>query len=289
MASSPSNRDEIIELAQLEVVGALESVDCARLERLFRAASPLVQREVLDLQSILVTQTALLPVIEPERSLRLRVLASVAQAVEASDSELAPIASIGRPAPFASSSSESREPDGQTSGSTSIQSPADSRWRRSSMMWRATCIAVIGALVASLIFQIARADQATRISELALQNAISKELSALVGAGIDKFLDQRCIVKGLVGATVRDNGSATVMLTPSFDAVLLLWIDVPAGSSLTLQSLDRQSGIARQAGDFSVVNPIGGTRIDLPSGVANANSDWQVTDSRGTVIFTTRP
>ncbi len=294
MASCPSNREEIYELAQLEVLGALESVDGARLERLFREASPAVQREVVDLQASLAVQSLLLPVIEPERSLRLRVLASVAQAVEATDAELAPIASIGRPAAASTAMKSSFHSESATAAHASEPLPAlaDSRWRKSARHWRAACIAAIACLAAVMVFQVATARQAARIGELALQNSISEELTNLLGKGrkgLNAVLDEGCIVKGLVGATARENGSATVALTPTLDEVRIVWIDLALGQVVSLQSVDRQSGASQTVGTFMIEHQIGGTYLKLPMGAANANSDWRLLDQRGSVLFTSRP
>ena len=169
MTTYPTNRDEILELAQLEVLGALESAECARLERLFRDASPQVQREVIDVQELMTMQSALLPAIEPERSLRLRVLASVAQAVEENDSELVPIAKIGKKTHGNSTgygSSSDEMAGGESFASAAVSSARgpsranqmrvaeDTHWRRSALVWRAACIAVLGALITVSVFLI---------------------------------------------------------------------------------------------------------------------------------------
>ncbi len=288
MTTYSSNREEIIELAQLEVLGALENADCVRLERLFRDSSPLIQREIIDIQAELARQSALLPMIEPENSLRLRVLATVAQAVEASDSELAPLAAIGRPL-ARSSGGHMGNISSESDQLIPVRIAEDAHWRRSALLWRAACIAAIGGLVAAVAFDVVTARQATRISELALQNSVSTELHELLGSDFRKFRDQRCIVRGLVGSTIRDNGSATVYLAPTLDAAFITWLDLSPGQKLILQSIDRDSGLVRDAGAFAIVNPIGGTRLEVPLGVANAVSDWQIVDARGAVVFTTRP
>lgn len=288
MAIYPSNRDEIIELAQLEVLGGLESSDCVRLDLLFRDASMPLQREIIDLQASLASRTDLLPNIDAERSLRLRVLASVAQAVEASDAELAPIAAIGRPgAAVVGSFNAAAMATLDRAAPSRIAD--DLKWRRSSIRWRLACIAAIGGLVAALVLSVAMSRQSARISELALQNATSAQLTGLIGSGLAEFLDQRCVVKGLVGSTARDNGSVTVMLAPTLDAALIVWVDFTVGQNLLLQSFDRQSGITRDAGQFVVINPLGGTRISLDSGVAKLSSDWRIVDARGVVVFSTQP
>ena len=304
MTTYPTNRDEILELAQLEVLGALESAECARLERLFRDASPQVQREVIDVQEFMTMQSALLPAIEPERSLRLRVLASVAQAVEENDSELVPIAKIGKKTQGNSSlySLSSDEIAGGESFASAAVSSArgpsranqmrvaeDTHWRRSALVWRAACIAVLGALIAVSAFEISNSRQSARISELALQNATADELKSLIGSGISEFLDKRCVVKGLVGATVRDNGAAIVSLSPTLDSVFVMWFDLPATQKLSLQLWDTDSGTIIDTGSFSVGHRLGGTRINLKPGIATPNSDWRITDERGAVLFSSNP
>lgn len=305
MTTYPTNRDEILELAQLEVLGALESAECARLERLFRDASPQVQREVIDVQEFMTMQSALLPAIEPERSLRLRVLASVAQAVEENDSELVPLAKIGKKKMQGNSSVYSSSSD-EMAGGESFASAAiahargpsranqmrvaeDTHWRRSALVWRAACIAVFGALIAVSAFEISNSRQSARISELALQNANTDELKSLIGSGISEFLDKRCVVKGLVGATVRDNGAAIVSLSPSLDSLFVMWFDLPVAQKLSLQLWDTESGSVVDTGSFSVGHRLGGTRINLKPGVATPNSDWRITDERGAVLFSSMP
>lgn len=304
MTTYPTNRDEILELAQLEVLGALESAECARLERLFRDASPQVQREVIDVQEFMTMQSALLPAIEPERSLRLRVLASVAQAVEENDSELVPLAKIGKKmqgnfSVYSSSSDEMAGGESFASGAvSSARGPSranqmrvaeDTHWRRSALVWRAACIAALGVLIAVSAFEISNSRQSARISELALQNATADELKALIGSGISEFLDKRCVVKGLVGATVRDNGAAIVSLSPTLDSVFVMWFDLPVTQKLSLQLWDTHSGTAIDTGSFSIGHRLGGTRINLKPGIANPNSDWRITDERGVVLFSSMP
>ena len=304
MTTYPTNRDEILELAQLEVLGALESAECARLERLFRDASPQVQREVIDVQEFMTMQSALLPAIEPERSLRLRVLASVAQAVEENDSELVPLAKIGKKMQgnsslYGSSSDEMAGGESFASGAvSSARGPSranqmrvaeDSHWRRSALVWRAAFIAVLGALITVSAFEISNSRQSARISELALQNATSDELKGLIGSGISEFLDKRCVVKGLIGATVLVNGAAIVSLSPTLDSVFVMWFDLPATQKLSLQLWDADSGTVIDSQSFFVRDRLGGTRINLEPGIATPNSDWRIIDERGMVLFSSNP
>ena len=305
MTTYPTNRDEILELAQLEVLGALESAECARLERLFRDASPQVQREVIDVQEFMTMQSALLPAIEPERSLRLRVLASVAQAVEENDSELAPLAKIGKKKMQGNSSEYSSSSDEMAGGesfasaavsSTRVSNRAnqmrvaeDTHWRRSALVWRAACIFTIGALITVSAFEVSISRQSARISEFALQNMITDEFKELIDFDISEFLDRRCVVKGLVGATASDNGAAIVSLSPTLDAVFVMWFDLPATQKLSLQLCNTDSRTFIDTESFSVGQPLGGTRINLEPGIATPNSDWRIIDERGKVLFSSVP
>lgn len=304
MTTYSTNRDEILELAQLEVLGALESADCARLERLFRDSTPSIQREVIDMQEFVAMQSALLPAIEPERSLRLRVLASVAQAVEESDSELVPLAKIGKK--MHGNSSGYKSPLDETAGGESFATTGisqalgssranqmrvaeDTHWRRSAMVWRAACIVALGVLITVSAFEVSNSRQSARISELALQNATAAELKDLIGSGIAEFLDQRSIVKGLVGVTPRDNGAAIVSLSSKLDSVFVMWFDLQTAQKLSLQIWDAESGTTIDAGSFSVGHRLGGTRISLMPNMATPNSNWRLTDERGVVLFSSNP
>ncbi len=165
----------------------------------------------------------------------------------------------------------------------------DTHWRRSALVWRAACIAVLGALITLSAFEISNSRQSARISELALQNATSDELKGLIGSGISEFLDKRCVVKGLVGATVRDNGAAIVSLSPTLDSVFVMWFDLPATQKLSLQLCNTDSRTFIDTESFSVGQPLGGTRINLEPGIATPNSDWRIIDERGMVLFSSNP
>ena len=165
----------------------------------------------------------------------------------------------------------------------------DTYWRRSALVWRAVCIAVLGVLIAVSASHVYISRQYDRMIELVLQNATADQLKEFIGSGIKEFLDKRCVVKGLVGATVHDNGSAIVSLSPTLDSVFVIWIDLPVTQKLSLQLWDSDSGTMIDTGSFSVRDRLGGTRINLTPGIATPNSDWRITDERGAVLFSSVP
>ena len=92
----PMTRQELLELAALDALGLLDRYEAALYTRSFHHASAPVQDEIVRLQAEIASDETLLPVDEPDGSLRERVLRKVAEAIEAEASEFAPLATIGR-------------------------------------------------------------------------------------------------------------------------------------------------------------------------------------------------
>lgn len=290
---------DLFELANLEVTGVLEAHDAVRLERLFRESPEKIQREVIELQAALAAQVELLPDVQPDRALIHEVLASVRRDIRQSDADMAPIASIGvrraaESARMATGSggsvahAESPE-DTRLDPTLAVRRAEDLRWKRAAKLWRAGCLAGLGGIVVALVLHVSTYRQAARISELALQNVVSTQLTSMIGAGLPEFLDQRCVVRGLVGTSPRESGSVAVMISPKFDAVLVAWIDLPKDRALRLEAVDSDTGSVTAVGEFTVVNPVGGTRLLLPAGAANLGTVWRAVDRGGAVVFTSAP
>ncbi len=291
MTTTGDHRDELLELADCEVLGALDPSSSDRLERLFRDAPANLRQEVIDRQARLASDGCLLPMLEPDASLRHRVIETVRgeiEAVEIADQRAdSPLASIG------GFSSRYRPVSTHRSGETVPVDAGPSlstyAWRRAALVWRATAVVLAGGLIAAIAFNIATTRQATRISELALQRVVSDQLLSYIGPDLSNFLDQRGVVRGLVGTSKRENGSVSVMITPDWSTLLVTWIDLPTAKQFTLRTLDQSGGLRTDIGVFSTANQLGGAKFDLPSGIAGANSEWEIVDDRGAVIFSSTP
>jgi|GEM_PF-771797 len=288
VSGDSADHADLFELAQLEVTGVLETHDAMRLERLFRESPDKVQQEVIELQAALAAQVVLLPDVQPNRALIHEVLASVRRDIRQSDADMAPIASIGVRRGAASSRVATSE-DTQGDPTLAVRRAEDLRWKRAAKLWRAGCLAVIGGIVVVVVLHVSTTRQAVRISELALQNVVSAQLTSMIGAGLPEFLDQRGVVRGLVGASARESGSVAVMMSPKFDAVLVAWIDLQKDRVLRLEAVDSETAGVTAIGDFTVVNAVGGTRLLVPAGAANLGTVWRLVDSGGNVVFTGGP
>lgn len=308
-SSSSVRRDELIELAQLHVAGCLDEIESARFERLLGEAPASLQSEIVALQAEIAADDTLLPHVEPDRSLRWRVIGAVLEAVSsherAENERLAPIATIGGPgrsAPqgamqeedIAEAASVMAAAASEVSLAPAVEDDAEreawsallaaDRWRKSALVWRGACIAVSGALAAALAFNVWLATSATQVSKLALERVTGDQLRAAVGPNLADFVGKGSIVRGMVAASPAVNSSATVLLAPSLESALVTWIDLPANRTYSLRAM-AADGTAREVGTFEVRSDVGGARIELPAAAVTPASRWQVVDDRGVVVL----
>ena len=308
-SSSSARRDELQELAQLHISGCLDEIDAARFERLLSEAPPSVQAEIVAMQAEIAADESLLPNVEPDRSLRWRVIGAVLEAVSnherAEQERLAPIATIGGTGRSATQGSMQEDDIAEAAGvmaaatsdvalAPEVEDDAEreawsallaaDRWRKSAIVWRGACLAVAGALAAALAFNVWLAMSATQVSKLALERVTGDQLRAAVGPHLSDFLGQGSIVRGMVATSPAVNSSATVMLAPTLDSALVTWIDLAANRTYSLRVL-AADGTAREVGTFDVRSDVGGARIDLSGSGVTPASRWQVVDDRGVVVL----
>ena len=272
-----------------------------------REAPPSVQSEIIAIQAGIASDDALLPHVEPDRSLRWRVIGAVLEAVSnhdrAEQERLAPIATIGgvhRPVMreedvAAAAGAIAAEADlGAMPLAAEVQDDTEreawgallaaDRWRKSAIIWRGSCIAAVGALAAALAFNVWLATNATQVSRLALERVTGDQLRAAVGPNLADFLGQGSIVRGMVATSPAVNSSATVLLAPNLDSALVMWVDLAPNRTYSLQVVGGD-GVARDAGSFEVRSDVGGARIDLSGVGVTPASRWQVLDDRGVAVL----
>jgi hypothetical protein len=306
-SSSSARRDELHELAQLHITGCLDEIETARFERLLSEAPPSLSSEVVAMQAEIAADETLLPQVEPDRSLRWRVIGAVLEAVSnherAEHERLAPIATIGG---ASRSAGAMQEEDIAEAASVMAAAASDvalapaveddaereawnallaaDRWRKSALVWRGACLAAAGALAAALAFNVWLATSATQVSKLALERVTGDQLRAAVGPHLSDFLGQGSIVRGMVANSPAVNSSATVLLAPTLDSALVTWIDLAASRTYGLRIV-AADGTAREVGTFEVRSDVGGARIDLSGAGVTPASRWQVVDDRGVVVL----
>jgi len=234
------------------------------------------------LQADIAADETLLPQVEPDRSLRWRVIGAVLEAASNHEREererLAPIATIGG----ASRSAMQEEDIAEAASAAALAADAvplagavqddaareawsallaADRWRKSALVWRGACLAVAGALAAALAFNVWLATRATQVS---------------IGKG--------SIVRGMVATSPAVNSAATVLLAPTLDSALVMWVDLSANRTYGLRIV-AADGATRDVGTFEVRSDVGGARIDLSGAGVTPASRWQLVDDRGVVVL----
>ena len=169
--SEPISLNELREMAMLEALGLLDSVDESKFEESFGDLSPAQQAELLDLQAAVAAEIAAAGDEEPDRSLRYKVLARLASEIEHDELACGPIASIGSRTRRLAASKNQREAEGGFGGVSNEQ-----RLRRSAMIWRAAAFVLGSSLLALVVIQQQSLALSGRILELADSNIAFKGL-----------------------------------------------------------------------------------------------------------------
>jgi len=274
----PPTRDELLELAELDALGALEPAEQARFERGLRDASPALRAELQAIQDEAVLDPIGMCDEEPEAGLKYKVMARIADAVSESESELAPIASIGRPvvaqrpaplaAPTAAAAAMAPAPTAvpaplAPAASRAAARDADvlervaeaaeqtelerlramlDRARSHGYMLRAACIALASCLVVAG-YALARQDSYAKQVTLAAISASSREdLKALLGPTIEPFLRDGVPSTALAGATTTSTGGVIVWADPSTGNAFLAMVGLDASRTFEILARDAAQG-----------------------------------------------
>ncbi|MFZ9688776.1 MAG: hypothetical protein ACO3DS_02950 [Phycisphaerales bacterium] len=264
----PPTRDELLELAELDALGALEPAEQARFERGLRDASPALRAELHAIQDATVLDPIGLCDEQPEAGLKYKVMARIADAVTESEAELAPIASIGRPAavqrvsvpvvspsvaplaaPLAPAPESLRDAEVlERVTQATEQSEQDrlrtmlERARANGYLLRAACIALASCLVVAG-YALVRQDSYTKQVALAAISASSREdLKALLGPTIEPFLRDGVPATALAGAVPASTGGVVVWADPASGHAFLALVGVDSTRSFELVARDVARG-----------------------------------------------
>jgi hypothetical protein len=276
----PPTRDELLELAELDALGALDTVEQARFERGLRDASPALRAELHAIQDAAVLDPIGLCDEEPEAGLKYKVMARIADAVTESESELAPIASIGRPsaaprpatiaAPIASpivapaplapaalaaplapaaSAAAARDADVlQRVAEAATQTELErlramlDRSRSHGYMLRAACIALASCLVVAGYALARQVSLSEKVTLAAISASSREELKALLGPTIEPFLRDGVPSAALAGTGPSSTGGVIVWTDPVTHNLFLALVGLDTSRSYELVLTDPLGG-----------------------------------------------
>lgn len=228
----PPTRDELLELAELDALGALEPAEQARFERGLRDAAPALRAELQAIQDAAVLGPIGLCDEEPEAALKYKVMARIADAVSESEAELAPIASIGRPAmperpvpavaPIVAADLAARDVDVLQRVTQAAEQTELERLRARldharghGYMLRAACIALAACLVVAGYALVRQDSYAKQITLLAISQSSTDDLKALLGPTIEPFLRDGVSTGALTALAPKATGGALIWVDPA--------------------------------------------------------------------------
>ncbi len=269
----PMTRQELLELAALDALGLLDRYEAALYTRSFHHASAPVQDEIVRLQAEIASDETLLPVDEPDGSLRERVLRKVAEAIEAEASEFAPLATIGR------RRRGSNESDGRSTFGTS------------GPFWRAAAFILAGTVVVLAYFWSDATKAHNELAMVALSSLTDGQLTQMIGPDITSFMFddnvQRIVLKS-------DNPNASLeavlFINPETGTAFLVTNNFPQSLEPTFSVNITTTGEQPEPLlAFMNISGLGGFRLDSLKYAANAltSATWTITEiSSGTVLLT---
>lgn len=286
-ASSWADRDraELLELAELEALALIDReqdpVAANRLERLFGAAPPSVQSEVLALQERIATTPLLRTSEVPPESLRLRTVARVVHVSEDESRAAAPIATIGPRQARGASRGERFSFDEVRSIIDGISRERDRMQSVRQPYWRVASFILLAGLGVSLFFNWLYIDASGKIARFTVGEAIDADVRA-AAAELAGFDFGRAQHRPLVAVDPAAKGSGSVYVDAESGRVAVLGIGVDPGR-LEIVVRDAELGLS-YSHHFKLDGAGFGKICEMPVELARRGT-VEIRDSSGTVLY----
>lgn len=311
----PPTRDELLELAELDALGALEAPEQARFERGLRDASPALRAELQAVQDRVVMDP--LGTATPEElpaGLKYQVMARIAEAVRETEAELAPIASIGGPArpmvvapvaamnpgqlPVASPATDDTDAARDADVLARVAQAAHAnelervralldRARSHGYLLRAACIALAACLVVAGFALVRQDAYAKQVTLAAISASSREELKALLGPGIEAFLRDGVPCTALTGTGSSATGGVVVWADPINHTAFVALIGLDPTRSFELTSRldgEESSKAAVVAAGVQSHGPISGMLLEGLDGLPGRVMELR-DPGTGTVLY----
>ncbi len=267
----PMTPRELLELASLDALALLDQVEQDIYTRSFHDAPATVQDEVLRLQAEIANDLSLLPGDEPDPQLREKVLKAVADAVERSDSTLAPLARIDR-----RPRSGARH---DTGARFSIHGTGQ--------FWRAATFVLAGVSLIMAYFMAMGRQASDALAAAALWNDTAKMEVLLTPPAKQWLLDDSTkVALHRVNQNHPYRGSLFVDKATRTALILLNGFPASDGEDYVLQVV-MEDGEPQALQTFRTNVGFGGVRVNVPAKLIAGIVTWQIAEvATGVVLLT---
>ena len=280
------DRDELMQLAELEARGLIEPTEDLRLERLFAAASPSLQAEVRSLQERLVLEPSLRSDETPSESLRLRTLGRVAHAIEQESAAAAPIAMIGPRAATAQATRSGRDQISVDAVRSIIDGISRERERLQTVRQpygRAAAFFLLAALCVSVYFNWRYVSVSEKLASFANAEIIDADMRAIAStmAGFDFGHARHLDLKRIQGAR---KAHVEIFADPDSGRIAVLGVGFDVGETLEIVIRDPEGG-PPHIQQFRVSSMGFGKVCEVPAEFARAGL-VEIRNGSGAMLFT---
>lgn len=241
------DREVLIQLAELQARGLCDPSEESRLQRLFEAAAPSLQAEVIALQERIALDPLLRSSELPAESLRLRTLARVAHAVEQEGAGDAPIATIGprQRAPKPSADAGRREQISVDAVRSIIDGISRERERLQAVRqpyWRAAAFFLLAALSVSVYFNWRYVSVSERLAGFAHSEILDSDMRAIAAqlAGFDFGRSRHLDLKRI---QVTQKAHVEIFSDPESGRIAVLGVGFEVGDTLEIVVRDPEGGL----------------------------------------------
>jgi hypothetical protein len=260
------SREELLEFAALDAFGLLDEYEASLYTRSFHNAPAAVQDQILQLQAQLVSDESFLPTVNPDPSLRSRVLQAVAEAIEHETAQLEPLATIGRPRANADVVGK-------------IEPSAASHF------WRAAAFALCAGLLVVAYFLNQVSVQHNRIAEIALQQNTNAQLEDLIGPTFKEFLFNANSRPVYFAAKNGADPKAVLYMIENSDKAFLVVEDLVPAAELYRLTVKDQAGNVEEVGSFESSGKLAGIHIALDRIKTRlTNVTWEISGPSGVLL-----
>lgn len=290
---SRMDREMLLDLASLEVLGLLDRESASSFREALDRAPERWREEVVERQAEWATDPRFLASAVPSDELRARTLAAVAREIRATATVPAAVGAGAdglwiEPAPQSMRGEESVSgPLRQIVEQLRIRQESERRSRAAPWLWRAASLILGAGLLVSAWFQIRMSERVTEIAELSMQRQTDEQIRALIGEGFERFLVPRCSVTGLAAAAEGGRGSATIYVHPDGDGFLLVLGLPSAAGPYELRAIccDEESNVESIL-SFEPLEAASGFRLSADRLESlSGGTRWEIVDGRGEVVL----